>query len=154
MQYHLDTQICTSSGLLHDISAVVKPNDMLLYAQNNAMWIDEAEYNHPFLLHQRISKIIAEDIFGITDARILSAIECHSTLKANANEYDMALFIADKLSWDQEGAPPFQEELSTALEHSLEKACYTYMRYIVDHNLILQPHTWFVEGLRYLESVL
>ncbi len=53
-------------------------------------------------MHQRISKMIAEQEFSITDEQILSAIECNTTLKMNPFAYDMALFIADKPAWDQE----------------------------------------------------
>ena len=58
--FGLDARKCVIGGMLHDISAVIAPADMLEYA-----------------------------------------------LKAEPTEYDMVLFIADKLAWDQEGIPPF-----------------------------------------------
>ena len=68
---------------------------MLSYALKNKLYIDEAEQRYPFLLHQRISKLIAESVFNITDPNILSAIECHTTLKANPTAYDMKISIND-----------------------------------------------------------
>lgn len=101
-KFGLDNNICTISGYLHDISAVIQPNDMLIYMSENNLYIDGAERKYPYILHQRISKLMAKAYFKIEDERVLSAIECHSTLKSNPSQYDMALFIADKLSWDQE----------------------------------------------------
>ncbi len=151
-KYGLDKKICERAGYLHDISAVIEPADMLALAQKLELYIDEAEVRYPFLLHQRISRFIATNVFDITDELILSAIECHTTLKANPTKYDMALFIADKLSWDQDGQPPFYNDIDDALKISLEKASLAYMEYIVENKMILLPHKWFTEGLAFLKS--
>lgn len=151
-KFGLDKNICTISGYLHDISAVIQPNDMLIYMNENNLYIDEAERKYPYILHQRISKLLAKKIFNIVDERILSAIECHSTLKSNPSQYDMALFIADKLSGDQDGTPPFFDIVNKNLSHSLEKACLTYINYIIDNKMIIHPHAWLLEGKAYLEN--
>lgn len=96
--YDLNKDICIACAYLHDISAVINPNDMLTYIMENNLFIDESEIKYPFILHQRISRLISKDFFNIDDETILSAIECHTTLKSDPSKYDMALFIADKLS--------------------------------------------------------
>jgi len=96
-QYDLDKDICEICGYLHDISAVVSPNDMLTY--------------------------------------------------------DMALFVADKLAWDQEGEAPFYEVVYDALKQSLEKASLAYMDYIVENKMILFPHKWFEESRVFLRGI-
>ena len=153
-KYGLDKNLCILCGYLHDISAVIKPQDMLNYMVENNLFIDESERKYPFILHQRISRLIAKNFFNISDEVILSAIECHTTLKANPSEYDMALFIADKLSWDQEGTPPFYDIVIKNLSVSLEKACLSYINYIIDNSMILHPHSWIIESKEYLEKVL
>jgi len=153
-QYRLDRDVCELGGYLHDISVVVPPLDMMAYAIENCWHIDESEKMFPFLLHQRISRLIAKEDFGITDERILSAVEHHTTLKANPSVYDMALFIADKLAWDQEGEAPFFSIVSDALGESLEAASLAYMNYIVEHKIILHPHKWFIEGVNFLRLAL
>lgn len=137
---------------MHDISAVIHPTDMLNYMIKNNLFVDESERKHPFLLHQRISKILAINFFNIDDETILSAIECHTTLKSNPSKYDMALFIADKLSWDKEGIPPFYDIVSENLTYSLEKACLSYINYAIDNNMILHPHSWIIASKKYLET--
>ena len=153
-KYGLDKNMCILSGYLHDISAVIQPNDMLTYMVENNLFIDESERKYPFILHQRISRLLAKTFFNIEDETILSAIECHTTLKSNPSQYDMALFIADKLSWDQNGAPPFYDILIENLSLSLEKACLSYINYIIDNGMILHPHSWLTESKEYLEKAL
>ena len=58
----------------------------------------------------------------------------------------MSLFIADKLAWDKRGIPPFYEEVDSALDISLEAACYKYMEYMVEDDMILCPHDNWIEA--------
>lgn len=143
-QYRLEKEICGVAALLHDISAVVPPEDMLLYARQNELLLDGAEEKHPFLLHQRISRVITEELFHIRCGAVLSAVECHTTLKKDPSPYDMALFLADKLCWDQQGVPPFYEVLKESLAVSLEKASLDYIEYVMGHGMILHPHSWLL----------
>ena len=151
--YDLDHDKCVIAGLLHDISAVIKPEDMLKYAYENRLEVCEAERKYPFLLHQRLSKICAVEYFNISDEEILSAIECHTTLKKCPSKYEMSLFIADKLAWDRGGIPPFYEEVNAALDISLEAACYKYMEYMVDNDMILCPHDNWIEAYEQLKNM-
>ncbi|MDR1630038.1 MAG: HD domain-containing protein [Oscillospiraceae bacterium] len=150
--YGLDETNCKVSGFLHDISVVIQPKDMLNYFVNGMLFIDESEKRYPFLLHQRVSKLLSESLFKIFDPNILSSIECHTTLKDNPSESDMALFIADKLSWDQDGKPPFYDIVKKELSVSLEKASYAYINYIIDNNIILYPHQWLLQAKQYFEK--
>ena len=145
-RFNLDTTIAYTSALLHDISSVIRPQDMLNYALQNAWEIDDAEKKHPFLLHQRLSSEIARDVFNISDRIILSSIGCHSTLKRNPTDYDMLLFLADKLSWDQPGTPPFYDFIMSALSQSLTCASLTYIEYAFQNGMILTPHKWLIEA--------
>ena len=147
----LDLRKCEYAALMHDISAVIKPGDMLEYAKVAGMELCEAEERFPFLLHQRMSEIVAREYFGITDREILSAISVHTTLRAHADEYDMTLFIADKLAWDQEGTPPFYDKVYSLLD-DLPSACIAYMEYMQDSGKLLCPHTLWTEGFEYLAA--
>ena len=151
-KFNLDEKIARDLGLLHDISAFIRPVDMLGYAERGDWYIDESERKYNFILHQRISEIIAREYFGVTDERVLSAIACHSTLKANASAYDMMLFLADKISWDQLGEPPFLGVLENALETSLKYASLEYINYVIDNNMILLPHKWLLEAKTWLKN--
>lgn len=152
-RFGLDEDKCRLAGMLHDISAVIRPSDMLVWAQEKGMPLCEAERKYPFLLHQRLSRVAAEQFFGVRDEDVLSAVECHTTLKENASFYDMALFIADKIAWDQPGEPPYLGPVLDALERSLEAACLAYMRYTEESGKLLYPHTHWTKAVRWLTSI-
>lgn len=144
--YHLDSVKVKLAALLHDISAIVTPQDMYELAKMRGLEIDAAEEKYHFLLHQRISRIIAQEDYGINDSDILDAIECHTTLKKNASMYDKIIFIADKISWDQKGVPPYYDILKEKVVESLDEACYFYINYQFENNLLLMPHQWIIEA--------
>lgn len=151
-RFGLDAEQCRLAGILHDISAVIPAVDMLRYARENDMPLDDAEINHPFLLHQRLSAQVARCCFGVKDEAVLAAIACHTTLRAEASGVDMALFLADKIAWDQPGEPPFLAIVNAALEVSLKEACRVYVDYVMDNGMILQPHQDLLAAREWLKG--
>ena len=87
----------------------------------------------------------------VEDEEILSAVECHTTLKKNAGTYDQVLFISDKISWDQEGHPPYYDVLKRMAAESPDEACRFYILYQLDHGLLLMPHRWILEACEDLQ---
>lgn len=144
--YNLDIDKIKVAALLHDISGVMTPQEMYGFAKMRGLEIDPAEEKYNALLHQRISRIIAQEEFDITDSNILNAIECHTTLRKNASVYDKVIFIADKISWDQKGVPLCDDLLKSATAESLDEACYLYIKYQFDNNLLVMPHQWLIEA--------
>ncbi|MDV2932100.1 bis(5'-nucleosyl)-tetraphosphatase (symmetrical) YqeK [Enterococcus faecalis] len=131
------------AGYLHDISAIYPNNQRINVAQKYGIELNEAEMAFPMIIHQKISKSIAKMYFGIEDNEILSAIECHTTLKKNYSDIDLVLFVADKIKWDQEGKPPYLDGLLQALNCSLENAAYFYIDYILKHDIkVVHPWLW------------
>lgn len=131
------------AGYLHDISAIYPNNQRISVAQKYGIELNETEMAFPMIIHQKISKSIAKMDFGIEDNEILSAIECHTTLKKNYSDIDLVLFVADKIKWDQEGKPPYLDGLLQALNCSLENAAYFYIDYILKHDIkVVHPWLW------------
>ena len=131
------------AGYLHDIYAVYPNNQRISVAQKYGIELNETEMAFPMIIHQKISKSIAKMDFGIEDNEILSAIECHTTLKKNYSDIDLVLFVADKIKWDQEGKPPYLDGLLQALNCSLENAAYFYIDYILKHDIkVVHPWLW------------
>ena len=144
--YDLDVTKTKLAALLHDISGIMTPQEMYDFAKMRGLEIDPAEEKYHALLHQRVSKIIAQEEYDITDTDILNAIECHTTLKKNASMYDKIIFIADKISWDSKGIPSYDNLLKSGTLESLDEACYTYIKYQFDNNLLVMPHQWLIEA--------
>ncbi len=150
--YNLDATKTKLAALLHDISGIMTPREMYDFAVSRGFEIDPAEERYHALLHQRVSKIIAHEEFDITDSDVLNAIECHTTLKKNASMYDKVIFIADKISWDQKGVPSYDDLLKDATTESLNEACYLYIKYQFDNNLLVMPHQWLIEAYEDLKK--
>lgn len=151
--YSLDVDKIRLAALLHDISGIMTPQEMYEFAKMRGLEIDPAEEKYNALLHQRVSKIIAQEDFDITDSDILNAIECHTTLRKNASVYDKVIFIADKISWDQKGVPSCDDLLKSATADSLDEACYLYIKYQFDNNLLVMPHQWLIEAYEDLKKM-
>lgn len=138
-QYDLDAEQAELAGLYHDISAVYPNSARLEVSRELGLEIVECEEALPLLLHQKISREMARTIFGVTDNNILNAIACHTTLRPDYTEYDLTLFIADKIRWDQPGEPPYLDKVVNGLRHSLEEAAYQYIDHIYPQVKYIHP---------------
>lgn len=148
-KFGVDGTSARIAGLLHDISGVI-PNDKRLNAARllNVDVLPEEE-RLPLILHQKLSKVMAQEVFGIDDTSILNAIECHTTLKANASMLDMVLFVADKIEWDQKGIPPYIKEVNDGLGISIERAAFSYIKYQWENRANLKViHPWLEDAYK------
>ena len=151
--YDIDVTKTKLAALLHDISGIMTPQEMYDFAKMCGLGVDPAEEKHHALLHQRVSKIIAQEEFDINDSDILNAIECHTTLKKNASLYDKIIFIADKISWDSKGIPSYDYLLKSCTTETLDEACYLYIKYQFDNNLLVMPHQRIIEAYEDLRNL-
>ena len=144
------------AGWLHDISAAIPRARFLSVAQAWGVDVLPAERQRLMLLHQKLSVVIACDVFHVTDEGVLSAIGCHTTLKTGALPLDKVVFLADKIDWDQPGRPPYLDDLEAVLYGmpSLDAAIKVYCDYVWDHrDSQFVAHPWFVDVSRSLEQV-
>ncbi|MBN2794732.1 MAG: HD domain-containing protein [Clostridia bacterium] len=144
-QFNIHQDKLKKAALLHDISGIIKNRDRVSYCESHKIPLIEEEIELPVLAHQKISKHMAKNRFDVQEEDILSAISCHTTLKSDANPLDKALFIADKLAWDQEGIPPYFNSVSRALETSLDYGIYIYMDYVINNQWLKVIHPDFLK---------
>ncbi|MDT2815279.1 bis(5'-nucleosyl)-tetraphosphatase (symmetrical) YqeK [Vagococcus carniphilus] len=128
-KFQIDEEKAYLAALLHDIGNVVPSDKQLLLAKELKLHVVEAEEILPFLLHQKLSAYLAEKIFFVTDQELLSAMACHTTLKAQATDLDKLIFIADKVKWDHSDRAPFLDDVEQALTVSLNQACLVYLEW-------------------------
>ena len=119
-RFGLDANAAELAGILHDIAVTVPNAERVALSRALDLTVLQEEEQVPMILHQQHGKIFARDLFGVQHERILNAIECHTTLKANSSQLDRLVFLADKISWDQPGIPPYLDDLLAALEHGLD----------------------------------
>jgi predicted HD superfamily hydrolase involved in NAD metabolism len=142
-----------TAGWLHDISAIVPAERRLEYASEWRIDVLTEEETAPMLLHQKQSAVLAAEVFGVTDPAILSAIDCHTTLKASPTTLDKVVFLADKIAWGGVGAPPYQDAILRAAAVSLDAACWRYLDYLWSRRASLfAVHPWFVAAYHELSD--
>ena len=150
-RFSADEGQAETAAWLHDVSAVVPNEQRIGICQALAIDVLPQEAEAPFILHQKLSAAMARQIWGISDEAVLSAIGCHTTLKAEASLLDKVVFLADKIEWDQPGEPPYLETLLAALDHSLDAAAFRYLDYLWQQRDRLRVvHPWFVAAYHQL----
>ncbi|MBS4537520.1 HD domain-containing protein [Clostridium sp. D2Q-11] len=112
----------------HDLGRVVKYDEILDFCKKNHIEVTEEEKLLPSILHQKISRYIAEKVFNIKDKRILDAVRYHTTSRANPSVIEMEVFLADKMSWKEEGYKEIADEIRNVIKVSKENAMLYYLR--------------------------
>lgn len=125
-----DSGAAEASGWLHDISAVFPASVRLDAARQLGLEVLPEESAAPMILHQKLSAVLARELFGQTDLAILDAIGCHTTLRAGSTSLDRVVFVADKIAWDGQGEPPYLSSLLMGLAHSVDHAALAYLQFL------------------------
>ncbi|KKC48221.1 HAD family hydrolase [Paenibacillus sp. D9] len=143
------------AGWLHDISAVY-PNDIRIEtASRLGLDVLPEEKAFPMIVHQKLSRQMGHDLFRIRDTAVLDAAGCHTTLRAGSTPLDQALFVADKIKWDQTGEPPYLDLLLPALERSVAHAALAYLTYMWNQRDRLRVvHPWLRDSYLELSAAL
>lgn len=151
-RFGADPLAAEAGGWLHDVSAVWPNEQRLAAAEALGVEILPEERQAPFILHQKLSVVLARELFHVRDTAVLSAVGCHTTLKGDPTSLDKVVFIADKLVWDEPYDAPWHPALRQALEHSLDEGCRVYLRYLWDQRENLAVlHPWTIESIRYFD---
>lgn len=129
-RFGADEHKAEQAGWLHDVSAVIPNEERLAAAHTFQLEVLPEEAQVPMILHQKLSVVLARDLFGVQDEEVLSAAGCHTTLKAGASTLDQIVFLADKLAWDQTGEPPYRTQLLAGLDTSLQAGLRAYLEYV------------------------
>ncbi|MGW5983623.1 bis(5'-nucleosyl)-tetraphosphatase (symmetrical) YqeK [Bacillus mycoides] len=152
--FYEDEEKAAIAGCLHDISAIFPNEERSAVAEEFGIEILQEEREFPMIIHQKLSSVIAKEIFKIEDEEVLNAISCHTTLHKHATKMDLVLFIADKLEWDQIGTPSYLIEIKKGLEKSLEHAAFVYISYLWERKDTLKViHPWLEEAYWHLKEI-
>jgi len=141
------------AAILHDISVIVPNEEKIELCETLNIEVLEEERIFPLVIHQKLSAHMAKHLFGVEDESIISAIGCHTTLKANAGMIDKIVFISDKLEWDQEGIAPYDKSVRHALAANLDSAVRVFLDYMMDNKDDLRVlHPWLVEAQVFMNN--
>ncbi len=142
-RFGVDPDRAEAAGWLHDVSAVWPSAERGRVAHALGLPVLPEEESFPLVLHQKLSAVLARRAFGVSDVGILEAVGCHTTLRCGATPLDKVLFVADKLAWDQAGAPPYADAVRAALDRSLDAAAFAFLDWQWQHrDLLAVVHPW------------
>ncbi|EJQ44580.1 hypothetical protein IEE_02770 [Bacillus cereus BAG5X1-1] len=152
--FYEDEEKAAIAGYLHDISAIFPNEERIAVAEKFGIEILQEEREFPMIIHQKLSRVIAREIFKIEDEKVLNTISCHTTLRKHATKMDLVLFVADKLEWDQIGTPSYLIEVKKGLGKSLDHAAFVYISYLWERKDTLKViHPWLEEAYWYLKEI-
>src|SRR4051812_21604095 len=69
-----DADAAETAGWMHDVSVIIPNQDRAVVAQQLGIEVLPKEATFPMIIHQKLSAVLARDIFQIQDAAILSAV--------------------------------------------------------------------------------
>ena len=142
-RFGANVSAAVDAAWLHDVSAVFPSNQRAQAADALGIEVLPEERAFPTIVHQKLSVVLARELFGVTNDAVLSAVGCHTTLKAGATALDQVVFLADKIAWDQPGTPPYLADLLAALEDSLSAAALVYLNHLWEQRHALRVlHPW------------
>lgn len=142
------------AGWLHDISAVFPPAGRAEVARQLDLEVLPEEDLFPLIAHQKLSVVMARELFGVADEPVLKAIGCHTTLQRDASLLDKVLFVADKIEWDQSGTPPYIGRVLAGLAISIDQAALAYLRWMWEQRDSLRVvHPWLREAYEQLSGL-
>ena len=82
------------AGILHDITKAIDGPLQLTLCSAYGKILSDFSRKYPKTLHALTGSLVAERIFGENEA-VVSAIECHSTGKADMNLLEKIIYVAD-----------------------------------------------------------
>lgn len=140
--YGVDEQKAFLAGFIHDCAKSMSHRELLQYAQEHNISIDNMQLDQPSLLHGVIGASIAMLEFGINDDEILQAIKAHITGTKNMSILDKILYLSDSAepSRNYDGVDKirklaFNGKLNSALLEAMEMK----LIYVMKKKLMLHP---------------
>jgi predicted HD superfamily hydrolase involved in NAD metabolism len=123
MRYGIDMTKAAVAGLLHDCAKCIPNAQKLKMCKKNDIEISEMEAKNPSLLHAKLGAFLAEEVYGVKDPEILSAINWHTTGKPDMSMLDIIIYMADYIEPNRDKAPNLKEIRKLCFEN-IEEALY------------------------------
>ncbi len=142
-KYGADSDKAYLAGLLHDITKNSSENEHLNLFSRFDIILSDIEKKSPKLWHAISGACYCENILGITDKEIISAIRYHTTARKEMTLLEKIIYLADFTSADRDYSDVdvmrklVDEDISKAMIYSLT---YT-INDLTSRGLCLHPDT-------------
>jgi len=95
LKYHANVDKASLAALLHDCAKDFSDNELIQYAESHGLKIDTVTRLEPQLLHGPVGALVAKNTYGVTDKRVLNAIQYHTTGRKNMSKLEKIIYLAD-----------------------------------------------------------
>ncbi len=144
MRYGVDMTKAAVAGLLHDCAKCIPNAQKIKMCKKHDIEISEMEEKNPSLLHAKLGAYLAEEVYGVNDPEILSAIKWHTTGKPDMSMLDIIIYMADYIEPNRDKAPNLKQIRKLCFEN-IEEALYQVLegtlRYLSDRPDMIDPMT-------------
>ena len=122
--YGVDPHRARLAGLLHDCAKSMPMEEMVAMVKANLSDLDDSELETRAILHAPAGMVVARDMFGVRDARILSAIRKHTVGDGEMCPLDTLIYVADFIEPGRERFPGLQKARRLAEKDMDQAALY------------------------------
>lgn len=144
MRYGVDMTKAAVAGLLHDCAKCIPNSQKIKLCKKHGIEVSEMEEKNPSLLHAKLGAYMAENVYGVKDPEILSAIKWHTTGKPDMSMMDMIVYMADYIEPNRDKAPNLKAIRKLTFEN-IEEALYQVLEgtlsYLSNRPELIDPMT-------------
>lgn len=132
-----------TAGMLHDLARLYPAQRLLQECEQRGIPIGRFERENPIVLHAPLSARLAEELFGVSDDEILSAIRKHTLGDGEMSVLDCVVYLADALEpgRDYEGRAETAGLAMRDLAAGMRATIGSSLRYLTQRHLPLAPQT-------------
>ena len=123
MRYNESIETAMTAGLLHDCGKFPSIDKQIQLCEKYHLQLTDAELQVPALIHAKLGSVIAKEVYGIHDKRILDAILYHTTGKPNMNLLEKIRYLADYIEPGRRMIPGLPEVRTLSFTNIDEAVC-------------------------------
>jgi len=142
-RYGLSTEAARTAGLLHDLARQWTAQELLGYARDHGIAVDEIEAAAPVLLHAKAGADIARREFGVTDVDVLAAIATHTVAVPGMSPLQKVVFLADTFEPSRTfaGRAALEAAALRSLDEGMLACVKASMEYLLARGVPIAPQT-------------
>jgi predicted HD superfamily hydrolase involved in NAD metabolism len=125
--YDVDPEGARLAALGHDLVRHRRGPELLDLAARYDLTPDAVERAAPILVHGPVAARILGNDYGLGDADVLAAVDCHTTARAGMSRLEKVLFVADKIEPQKLVQHPAWREVHDLAERDLDAAILRYL---------------------------
>lgn len=148
--YGADLEKAKIAALAHDIAKEITIEEQKEILRKNNFEITKIEEASPQILHGFAGSILLENIFGVDDEEILSAIDFHSTGKSDMSILEKIIYIADYIEDGRvyDGVEALRETTYKSLDDGVLEGLNNTIKIVIEKDKVIHPYT--LEARNYL----